>query len=81
MSDKKDANIEDTKEKRMSDLHESNWFPITLLIIASILAIINIYGFLIYPYIFSSFSVFVFAFIIALALYMVYHIVKIFKEV
>ncbi|MFO8019915.1 MAG: hypothetical protein R6U96_14925 [Promethearchaeia archaeon] len=81
MSNKKDANIKDRKEKGMSDPQESYWFPIALLLVASILAVVNIYGFLIYPYIFSSFSVFVFVFISVLIIYVVYNTVKIFKEV
>ncbi|MGV9173712.1 MAG: hypothetical protein ACOC44_09805 [Promethearchaeia archaeon] len=81
MSDKKDAKGEEIKKKKMSDLQESNWFPITLLIVASILAVVNIFGYLIYPYIFSSFSVIVFTFIILLAGYVLYQIIRILREV
>jgi membrane protein YdbS with pleckstrin-like domain len=79
VSNKKEVSKE-IKKKKMSEVQESNWFPIFLLIVAAILAIANIFGFLIYPYIFTSFSVFVFTFIIALAIYLLYNILQLLKE-
>ena len=65
---------------KVSELHKSNMLVIALLITSAILAIIAGVGYAANPHLFSSFSWLVFLVIIAIAIYMLINIKKIFDE-
>jgi uncharacterized membrane protein YbhN (UPF0104 family) len=65
---------------KLSELHRSNMLVIALLITSAILAIIAGVGYAANPQLFSSFSWIVFLVVVAIAIYMLVNIKKIFDE-
>lgn len=72
---------QEEEEKNMSELQNSNWFAIGLLVIGSILAVISVVGYSFNPIMFSSFSILVFVVISSIASYMLYNMIKIYQEI